>query len=128
MAKTRKPQSDQEYAAQRDLFHSKGPQLNTQDWLLERVLQDADSIDPETKTDRVVLLQACEKAYYQQDYELCLVLVRKAEAILGVEPFSEHSLDEDIQKKVKKTAKLERHVVELHKLEERCLHRLKESA
>lgn len=126
--KVRKPQTEYEFNEQKAQFQSTGPRINTSDWLYdEDVLEKLDSTK---KVDRVHILHACEKAYYMRDYEKCLSLISMGEKIFGVE-LEDESANNKLKKefsnagrKVKKSSKVERHVVELLHIKEACLRKM----
>ena len=76
--KVRKEQSEEDYLSQKLQFYSTGPTLNTEDWLYNP--EELNQLDNSKKTDRVRMLNACEKSYYQKDYNKCLDLIRRAES------------------------------------------------
>lgn len=123
--KQRKSQLHEEFQAQKLQFESTGPRIHTENWLYhETHLQ---SLDPASKTDRVHILHACEKAYFMRDYLKCLELVKIGEEAFGVTEGSEESHKCEFAsagKKTKKSSKVERHVVELLKIKDACLARL----
>lgn len=121
----RKPQSEEEYLAQKKQFQEEGPRINTSEWLYnEEVLSN---LDNSKKTDRTHMLHACERAYYMRDYNKCLELIEKAEKLFGVGLEDEEDNDQlkkdfsSAGKKTKKSLKVERHVVELFHIKESCL-------
>lgn len=76
------------------------------------------------------MLNACEKSYYQKDYNKCLDLIRRAESLFEVQLDNEEE-NEDIKsdfessgKKTRKSAKVDRHIVELLHIKERCLEKV----
>jgi hypothetical protein len=174
-AKTRKPQTAEEYQAQLRAFYSAGPHINSENWLLESLVD----VSPDQKTDRVRILHACEQAYFRGEYERCLELISQGEKVFGVsdymiESFTESedtkdnndnrdkkenkenkdiaksktddteitkvdcagnddSLEHDkltvpilniTSKTVRKTARIERHIVELLKIKQKCIARI----
>lgn len=126
--KTRKGQSEEEYLQQKKQFFSTGPLLNTENWLGDE--EDLKTLDNDKKTDRVRMLNACERAYYQRDYNKCMHLIAVAEKLFGVdlndEEYNEKTKSEfeTSGRKTKKSAKVERHVVDLMHIKERCLRQL----
>lgn len=126
--KVRKEQSEEDYLSQKLQFYGTGPTLNTEDWLYDP--EELDLLDNSKKTDRVKMLNACEKAYYQRDYNKCLDLIKKAESLFEVQLDNEVE-NEDIKsdfessgKKTRKSAKVDRHIVELLHIKERCLEKV----
>lgn len=126
--KTRKEQSEADYLNQKQQFYQNGPTLNTEDWLYDD--QDLEQLDNSRKTDRVRMLHACEKAYYQKDYKKCLDLISRGEALFGVN-LDNGNENEEIKnefeasgKKTRKSAKVDRHIVELLHIKESCLEKL----
>ena len=164
-AKTRKPQTAEEYQAQLRSFYSAGPHINSENWLLESLVD----VSPDQKTDRVRILHACEQAYFRGEYERCLELISQGEKVFGVsdymiESFTESEENKDkkdnkdnansktdnteitkancvgnedsfehdkltvpvlniTSKTVRKTARIERHIVELLKIKQKCIAR-----
>ena len=164
-AKTRKPQTAEEYQAQLRSFYSAGPHINSENWLLESLVD----VSPDQKTDRVRILHACEQAYFRGEYEKCLELISQGEKVFGVsdymiESFTESEENKDkkdnkdnansktdnteitkancvgnedsfehdkltvpvlniTSKTVRKTARIERHIVELLKIKQKCIAR-----
>ncbi|EGV65241.1 hypothetical protein PSN45_002615 [Yamadazyma tenuis] len=119
--KVRKPQSEEEYQFQKHLFTQSGPTINTDTWLYdEQALED---LDKDKKTDRMRMLNACEKAYYDRNYPKCLELIAQAETLFGVH---QHPVTtrEDLDTKVKKSNRVERHITDLVHIKEKCLHKL----
>ncbi|CUM55712.1 unnamed protein product [Debaryomyces tyrocola] len=126
--KVRKEQSEEDYISQKLQFYSTGPTLNTEDWLYDP--EGLNQLDNSKKTDRVRMLNACEKAYYQKQYRKCLDLIRRAESLFEVQLNNEEE-NEDIKsdfessgKKTRKSAKVDRHIVELLHIKERCLEKV----
>lgn len=126
--KVRKEQSEEEYTQQKKQFYHAGPTINTEDWLYDSV--GSGQLDNSKKTDRVKMLHACEKAYYQRDYRKCLELIDIAESLFEVKLDNDDD-NTDIKtgfeasgKKTKKSAKVERHVIDLLHIKERCLYAL----
>ncbi|KAG7193133.1 uncharacterized protein KQ657_000887 [Scheffersomyces spartinae] len=121
--KVRKPQPEEEYIRQRDEFKQVGPTINTDGWLEN----DWNALDPERKVDRVRMLHACERAYFLRDWGKCLELIQRTEELLGV---SERAIQDATAllefKKVRKSAKVERHIVELINIKERVLKRMEQ--
>lgn len=126
--KNRKEQPEEDYLLQKLQFYENGPTLNTEEWLYDS--EGLDQLDNASKTDRVKMLHACEKAYYQKDYQKCLDLINKGASLFGVRLDNERD-NEDIKnefkssgRKAKKSAKVDRHIVELLHIKERCLEKL----
>lgn len=126
--KVRKDQSEEDYLSQKLQFYSTGPTLNTEDWLYDP--EGLNQLDNSKKTDRVRMLNACEKAYYQRDYTKCLSLIKRAESLFQVQ-LDNKKENEDIKsdfessgKKTRKSAKVDRHIVELLHIKERCLEKV----
>lgn len=123
--KQRKPQTEEEFCTQKTQFLSAGPQINEEGWLLKD--DTIDLLDPQRKIDRVQMLNACERAYFERDYHRCLELVAQAYQLFGVEDDDTEQLQRDFEalgRKTKKSAKVERHVVELGHIKLRCLAKL----
>ncbi|CAK9441048.1 uncharacterized protein LODBEIA_P49170 [Lodderomyces beijingensis] len=127
--KQRRPQTEAEYQHQLDLWRTTGPQINTETWLYEKL----DQLDPENRAHRVKILHACEKAYYERDWNLCLQMCHVAESLFGVELDSMTADARDVaappaleNKKTRKSSKVERHVFELHAIKLRCLQRIED--
>ncbi|RKP33059.1 hypothetical protein METBISCDRAFT_20928 [Metschnikowia bicuspidata] len=125
-SKQRKGQSEAEFLEQIAQYASRGPRINTENWLFDQNL--IDSLDKTQKLDRVHMLHVCEKAYFDRDYEKCLLYVQQAERLFGVDADAD---DEEIKqnfssagRKTKKSSKVERHVVELIHIKEACLKKL----
>ncbi|KAG2732658.1 hypothetical protein G9P44_003648 [Scheffersomyces stipitis] len=117
-AKKRKPQTDEQYKEQLASYRQSGPRINTEDWLYDD-LQPSD-FQNSSKSDRVRLLQAVEKAYFKQDYLRCRQLISLAQAVFGIEDEEEAKAAWDQSgRKVKKSAKLERHVIDLLHIKQR---------
>lgn len=126
--KVRKQQTAEEFEAQKAQFVATGPRLNTSNWLYDP--QTLAQLNPLQKTDRVHILHACEKAYFQRDYEKCLELILTGERLFGVE-LEDETANSDIKRefaslgrKTKKSSKVERHVVELLHIKEACLRKM----
>lgn len=127
--KQRKVQLEEEYLRQKAQFAQTGPRINTDDWLFDNDRLAA--LVRTEKTDRNHILHACEKAYFQRDFGECLRLVGRAKELFGV------SLDDDdanaetrrkfeeLGRKVTKSRKPERHVVEVMKIRDACLQRMR---
>lgn len=126
--KVRKQQTEAEFDAQKLQFKATGPRINTSDWLFDPEV--IASLDNTKKTDRVHILHACEKAYFMRDYDKCLSLIGVGEKLFGVELEDENSNQElkeefsNAGRKVKKSSKVERHVVELLHIKEACLRKM----
>ena len=121
----RKPQTEEEFSAQKNQFVNAGPQINEEGWLLQD--DTIKLLDPQRKIDRVQMLNACERAYFERDYHRCLELVTQAYQLFGVEDDDTEQLQRDFEalgRKTKKSAKVERHVVELGHIKQRCLQKL----
>lgn len=124
LPKVRKPQTDEEFLIQKRQFQEQGPTINTDEWLYDTDILNGLSQDK--KCDRMHILHACEKAYYTKDYKRCMDLISLGEQMFGVDA-NEQQLKRDFNessKKVKKSAKLERHVVELIHIKEKCVQKL----
>lgn len=123
--KQRKAQTDEEYQAQKSQFERTGPQIHEEGWLLRD--ENIDGLEPERKIDRVQMLNACERAYFEQDYTRCLELVARAYALFGIQDEDTHELErefESLGRKTRKSAKVERHVVDLGRIKSKCLQKL----
>lgn len=126
--KTRKGQTEEQYFQQKKQFFATGPLLNTEDWLANE--EDWKTLDNDKKTDRIRMINACERAYYQRDYRKCMDLIAATEKLFGVDLNDEESNErtkdefETLGRKTKKSAKVERHVVDLMHIKERCLRQL----
>ena len=111
-AKQRKPQSDAEYAAQREQFQTTGPLVNTDDWLIN--LFELGSLDSSLKPDQTIMFQACELAYFRRDYVKCLDMIQRIELVV----------DELMATDVGKYTKLKKLIAELDIIKSRCKERL----
>lgn len=126
--KQRKGQTEEEYLEQKRQFEESGPQINSEDWLYGE--ERLSNLDNTKKLDRVHILHACEKAYFMQEYEKCIELIKIGERLFGVELDDEAANDDlktDFQnagRKTRKSTKVERHVVELLHIKEACLKKL----
>lgn len=125
--KVRKEQSEEDYLLQKQQFYKNGPTLNTDDWLYDS--EGLDQLDDSKKTDRVKMLHACEKAYYQRDYKKCLDLINRGELLFGVNLDNEDNEDiksdfESSGRKTRKSAKVDRHIIDLLHIKERCFEKL----
>ncbi|KAH3674608.1 hypothetical protein WICMUC_003154 [Wickerhamomyces mucosus] len=67
--KVRKGQSEEEYSIQRDQYLTKGPTINTINWLEEI---DITKLNPDIKSDRTSLESLTERLYFKRDYVKCL--------------------------------------------------------
>ncbi|KAI3403386.2 hypothetical protein KGF56_003807 [Candida oxycetoniae] len=124
--KQRKPQTEEEYQYQLSLWAKTGPQINTETWLYE----DLDRLDNTRKVDRQKILHACEKAYYERDWLKCLEMCNIGEKLFGVDL---NAVGEELRRnfenkgrKTKTSGKIERHIIELLNIKERCLSRIEE--
>lgn len=117
--KVRKPQTEEEYEIQKHIFQSQGPTINTDEWLY----QLPDNLDNTKKPDRVMVLNACEKAYYDRDYDKCLELVKKAEIFFEVD-YDKIIPLQQLNKKTQKSAKIERHILDLIHIKQKCLEKI----
>ncbi|KAG7665151.1 uncharacterized protein J8A68_001207 [[Candida] subhashii] len=125
--KQRKPQTEEEYAQQLELWEKSGPTINDDTWLFK----DLDLLDSNKKIDRVKILHACERMYYESNWKRCLELIEIGEKVFEVDLDEvgqelKEGLDKQ-RKRVRKSAKLERHVVDLYNIKTRCLERMQES-
>ncbi|RLV92017.1 hypothetical protein JA1_003368 [Spathaspora sp. JA1] len=118
--KKRKPQTEEQYSHQLSLWNESGPTINDEDWLYTNL----DNLDPSKKIDRVKIIHACERAYYERDWERCLELVEIGEKIFGVDLNDYH--DYILNQGKRKSANLERHVIDLYNIKQRCLSRMDE--
>ncbi|KAK6456696.1 uncharacterized protein RJT20DRAFT_126735 [Scheffersomyces xylosifermentans] len=119
-AKTRKPQTEDEFQSQLEQFRKSGPKLNTSEWLYE----DLHLLDNNMKIDRVKMLHAVEKAYYMRDYDKCKELIEVAEKVFEIVDENQAKEEWDQSgKKIKKSAKLERHVIDLLHIKEKVYDR-----
>ncbi|EGW30716.1 uncharacterized protein SPAPADRAFT_62578 [Spathaspora passalidarum NRRL Y-27907] len=116
--KQRKPQTEEQYLHQVSLWNESGPTINDDDWLFTNL----DQLDPSKKIDRVKILHACERAYYQRDWEKCLELVKIGEKIFNVDLDEYH--DYQLNQGKRKSANLERHVIDLYNIKQRCLSKM----
>lgn len=126
--KQRKGQTEEEFLEQKKQYDLSGPKINTNEWLFEE--EGLDALDNSKKIDRVHILHACEKAYYLRDYLKCLLLIERGEKLFGVQLDDDESnstLKEEFAtsaKKIKKSNKVERHVIELLHIKELCVAKL----
>ncbi|CAN3358158.1 hypothetical protein DICA3_F36070 [Diutina catenulata] len=97
--KQRKPQSAEEFLAQKRDFWEKGPTINTDGWLYPQDLSSWD-LDLSHKPNRNRLISACEQAYYKRDYAQCLAIAGR-----GKEMFA--NVDEDPKRICKQVAELD---------------------
>lgn len=119
--KKRKEQTEEAYLQQKSQFQQLGPLINTDDWLYDE--QKLQQLDKEKKIDRVRMLHACEKAYYDRNYHQCLEFVA-----IGEKVFETNLDDIDTEKSSNKGGKIERHILDLHYIKQRCLERLSNSS
>lgn len=120
--KQRKPQSEADFAAQKTEFAEVGPRINDHGWLTDN--NAVAELLAERKIDRVQMLNACERAYFGRDYSRCLELISQAYVLFGAPEDEIEQLQQEFDamgRKIKKSAKVERHVVELGHIKERCL-------
>lgn len=126
--KGRKEQTHEEYLSQKIQFEKQGPTINTENWLLDE--SALKSLDRNKKSDRIRVLHACEKAYYNRDYEKCIELIRLGENIFGINSDQQAQNQKEefdmANKKIRKSAKVERHIVELLHIKERCLQKMRQ--
>lgn len=113
--KQRKSQPEEEYQLQYKQFTESGPRINKDDWLVDAI--SLDHIDKDKKSDRSLMLHAIEKAYYDREYEKCMELIRSAELLFEVKGHVER---ESLDKKIRKSAKIERHVTDLLYMKKKC--------
>ncbi|CAK7902939.1 hypothetical protein CAAN1_18S00276 [[Candida] anglica] len=128
--KVRKPQTEEEYQIQRSQYYAEGPFLNTENWLYEEI--ENHPLDENRKSDRVVVIHACEKAYFNRDYHKCLELISAGETLFGVDGTTvsraqKQSEYEAAGIKVAKSAKIEKHILELLSIKERCLQKINQA-
>lgn len=122
--KIRKGQSEAEYMYQLQQFYANGPAINTDEWLYDRAV--IDTLNNTKKPDRVTMLHSCEKAYFERDYVKCLELIETAEKLFRVDS-NEHGKDDNQNiLSEEKTIKIERHIIDLLHIKERCLFKLQE--
>lgn len=123
--KVRKGQTEEEFQIQKGQFFEEGPTINTDEWLYDATSGEDFCLDENQKTDRVVMLHACEKAYFNRDYSRCLELILAGEKLFGVNQEDtkqeKESEFESAGIKVKKSAKIEKHILELLEIKERCI-------
>lgn len=123
--KNRKEQSEEEFLQQKKDFFSTGPVVQTEDWLFD--VADLDHFDTNSKIDRTTFLHACEKAYYLRNYQKCLDLIRRGEGLFGLKNNDADHIKESFNnanRKAKKSAVADRHIVELLHIKEKCLEKL----
>lgn len=123
--KQRKLQTQEEFLEQKRQFQESGPKIDTEDWLYDET--HLSKLSNDRKLDRVAMLHACEKAYFLKDYAKCLELVGRAEVLFGVS-LDDKDANEVLRleflnagKKTKKSCKVERHVMELLHIKEKCV-------
>ena len=123
--KERKPQTPEEYDHQRSQFVASGPTINTSEWLYQAV--ENTELDEKVKHERLMILHACERAFYLKDYVRCMELIARGLAIFNVQDSStkEEKSKEFEGIKIHKTAKIEKHILELLYIKEKCEERLK---
>lgn len=123
--KRRKAQLEESFQANLQSYRERGPLLNTQDGLFDETRLA--NLDNSQKLDRVFILNACEKAYFQRNYTKCLELIAVGERLFGTTLEDADTLKLEFSsagKKTKKSSKVERHVMELLKIKEACLRRM----
>ncbi|CAI5759571.1 unnamed protein product [Candida verbasci] len=115
-AKARKIQTDEQYQHQLSLWNETGPTINTETWLYENL----DKLTPGKKIDKQKILHACEKAYYERDYNKCCELITKGEDIFEVdlESITEEMINNNSSASKKK--RLDNDIIELYKLKNKC--------
>lgn len=129
--KQRKAQTQDEFLVQKTQYALSGPHINEQGWLYNP--QRLQTLDSTRKLDRLYMLHVCEKAYYDRNYKQCLAYVKRAEALYGVDLESIDDMEEkkkifaNAGRKTKKSSKVDRHVVELIHIKEKCLKKLKQT-
>lgn len=114
-AKQRKGQTDEEYEIQKQIFLENGPLVNDQDWLLNE--DDLANLDKDNKYDRTRIIFACEKLYFERKFDKCWEMIQ----------FGEKFYDADIPSdngKTKKSSSIDRQVLELAHIKEKCLEKL----
>lgn len=116
--KVRKGQSEEAYLAQKTQFHTSGPLINTDDWLDDK--QALKSLDANKKTDKIRMLHACEKAYYDKNYQKCLEFISIGETLFGIDK-DEINPDQSTKKAKKK---VDRDKLDLLYIKEKCLQKL----
>ncbi|CAH2355221.1 hypothetical protein CLIB1423_23S00496 [[Candida] railenensis] len=130
--KVRKGQTDEEFLAQKTQFFKDGPFINSEDWLYDATTENSQKeLNEKQKADRVIMLHAVEREYYSRNYLRCLELIHRAEVLFDVsdEETTEH-LEHEYQSAgivTKKSAKIEKHILELLQIKEKCLKRLAEA-
>lgn len=130
--KVRKGQTSEEYLAQKSQFFKEGPFINSENWLYDAATENSQKeLNEKQKTDRVIMLHAVEREYYSRNYLRCLELIHRAEVLfdVGDEETTEH-LEHEYKSAgivTKKSAKIEKHILELLQIKERCLKRLAEA-
>lgn len=123
--KNRKEQTEEEFFEQKRQFFSSGPLVQTEDWLFD--IAELETLNRDSKIDRTTFLHACEKAYYLRNYEKCLALIIRGEDLFGLEKNHDEELKESFNnanRKTQKSAVVDRHIVELLHIKEKCLKKL----
>ncbi|CAH6718491.1 hypothetical protein CLIB1444_01S07932 [[Candida] jaroonii] len=115
-SKQRKGQTDEEYEIQKQIFHENGPLVNDQDWLLDE--DDLANLDKDNKYDRTRIIFACEKLYFERKFDKCLELIQFGEKFYDTEIPTDNG-------KTKKSSSIDRQVMELSHIKEKCLSKLK---
>ncbi|KAI5965558.1 uncharacterized protein KGF55_000920 [Candida pseudojiufengensis] len=126
--KQRKPQTEEEYQYQLKLWQESGPQINTENWLYEEIFNK--KLDPNLKINRVKILHGCEKAYYNKDWVKCLEICKIGSNLFNVDlnevgETMKHNLSLE-KRRQRISNKIERHIVDLYNIQERCLERIRE--
>ncbi|KAK6465848.1 hypothetical protein DFJ63DRAFT_317040 [Scheffersomyces coipomensis] len=81
--KQRKPQTEEEFQAQKANFESIGPVINTQDWFLND--ETLHNLQKDQKIDRKFILNSVELLYFRKEFEKCLNFIETyAESMYGI--------------------------------------------
>lgn len=117
--KVRKGQSEEEYMKQKTQFHESGPLINTDDWLYDE--QALLNLNKDQKTDRIRILHACEKAYYDRNYHKCLQFIGIAGNLFEIDL---QAAAESLDPNDKKVCKMDRHILDLIYIRKKCMEKL----
>lgn len=123
--RNRKEQTAQDFLEQKRQFFSSGPLVQTEDWLFD--MAELESLNKDSKIDRTTFLHACENAYYLKNYNKCLALISRGEDLFGLKKNHDEEVKESFNnanRKTKKSAVVDRHIVELLHIKEKCLKKL----
>ncbi|ODV97849.1 hypothetical protein PACTADRAFT_185849 [Pachysolen tannophilus NRRL Y-2460] len=112
--KIRKGQSEEHYQAQKDMFYSTGPFLNTEDWLFQL---DIGELDFDLKVNHVKLIHFLENLYFRKMYDECLLNCN-----LVLDKISKNA-DLEKENKNKKNYKMSMCANEVGEIKQRCLNK-----